>query len=88
MDADQVVAFDSEMICKQLVGSRRSSTSTKTSSWTTRSRAKFGLILYEDQNYSGSEDLFNKELAKCGSRLELTIKHNLYDNQQRATPAR
>jgi hypothetical protein len=45
------------------------------------SKRVFGLILYEDQNYSGSEDLLNKELGKCGEHLALTIKHNLYDNQ-------
>jgi hypothetical protein len=81
MDADKIVDFTSEMICKQLAGKPVTFNEHQDATMDYSKRV-FGLVLYEDQTRYGSEELFNKDLSRCGEHLKLTVKHNLYDNQQ------
>jgi hypothetical protein len=87
MHADKIVAFTSEMICKQLAGKPPTLNGGRDRFFDYQAPRVFGLVLYEDETRYGSEDLFNKGLAKCGERLKLTVRHNLYDNQQGASAA-
>jgi hypothetical protein len=87
MDGDKIIEFTSEMICKQLAGKPPSFNERQDISMDYTHKRVFGLVLYEDQTRYGAEAKFNQELAKCGERLELTVKHNLYDNQSGSSGA-
>src|SRR5205085_2784984 len=63
---DRVVAFNDELICKQLAGKPPAFNERKDSTFDYNAPRKFGLLLYEDNSRDDMEAQIDKELAQCG----------------------
>ena len=87
MDADKIVDLTGELICKQLAGKPPSFNDKRDRFMDYTKKRVFGFLLYEDQTRYGSAEAMNEELARCGEKIQVTVKHNLYDNQSGTSAA-
>ena len=87
MHSDKIIDFTGEMVCKQLAGKPPSLNGRRDRFMDYTKPRVFGFILYEDQTRYGSADQLNEELARCGEKIAITVKHNLYDNQSGSSGA-